>query len=676
MWEVVMKVQNRLSQVGLLWLMLLCFWSLRAQTPVIINEIDSDTPGSDTMEFIELYSQNGGNVDLSGLVLVFYNGSTDVSYKTISLDGYSTNANGFFVIGNAAVPNVDIVMANNLLQNGADAVALYAGTRSAFPNGTPLTLNGLIDAVVYGTSDPTDAELIVLLNSGQAQLDENINGNRELESLQRIPNGSGGFRNTDSFQALPPTPGAPNNAATTLPDIVVSPLQINFGAVLIGETSAPQSLTIQNNGNADLLVSGINVDHSAFGITASQIPPFVISPGDAEVLSLVFNPASSGTVLGQLSITSNDPNSPEITVGLTGEGLEPQPTTPHDYLLLADQRIGIERFSLIRGNIHANRQVEFKKGANGEAFGNVTASEKVEVSKNNTVNGDVAAPKLEINGTVNGSVTMQSIDVVLLPDIAPFTPGLINVDVPKNATLTLPPGSYADIDVNKNGTLHLSTGDYYAVELYLSKNTVLVVDVSDGPVNIYLSQELQLVDHSEIVVTGGSSNLLSFWVDSNRTLKFRKNSVFRGNLIAPLNRVSLEKNSYTSGSICANKISVEKNVVVVGHDQNISLPKSPQIADDEPTINHFVLEQNYPNPFNPSTTIRFSIPEADRVLLTVYNIRGQRVSTLIDNILDAGTHQFVWNANNTGNAPISSGVYFYILEYRNMRQIKRMTLVK
>jgi cytoskeletal protein CcmA (bactofilin family) len=643
---------------------------------IVINEIDSNTLSTDTMEFIELFSLDGGNVDLSGLVIVFYNGDTDLSYRAISLDGFSTDANGYFLIGNAAVPGVDIVIPNSSLQNGADAVALYVGSESDFPFGTPITLTGLIDAVVYGNNHSTDPGLLALLNPGQPQLNENANGNSDVESLQRIPNGSGGFRNTASYQALPPTPRAPNGVAATFPDIAVSPLQLGFGAVTIGEPSAPQLITIDNIGSADLSISNITINNSSYLFLTPPTVPLIIPAGGSEVLSVIFQPATTGVVNGTLSITSDDPDSPEVNVYLSGEGLEPPPTTPHNYLLLAEERIGIERFALLRGDIHANGQVEFKKGDHGEAFGNVTASEKVEVSKNNTVNGDVSAPELEIDGTVNGTVSMQSVATVALPNIAPFTPGNTDVDVSKNETLNLPPGSYADIEVNKNGKLQLSAGDYFADELCLNKNSVLEVDVSNGPVNIYLQQELQMVDRSEIVVTGGSSKLLNFWVDSERTLKIRKNTVFRGNLIAPRNRVSLEKDSYASGSICANKISVEKNVVVVGHDQNTSLPKAPQIAAEETPIHQFVLEQNYPNPFNPSTTIRFSIPEADRVSLTVYNIRGQRISTLVDKVLEAGTHQFIWDARAVSNASVSSGVYFYVLQYRNMRQTKRMLLVK
>ncbi len=82
---------------------------------VIINELDSDTPGADAAEFVELYDGGVGNTSLSGLVLVFYNGSNDLSYRAIDLDGFSTNAAGYFTVGNAAVPGVDLTFPGNIL---------------------------------------------------------------------------------------------------------------------------------------------------------------------------------------------------------------------------------------------------------------------------------------------------------------------------------------------------------------------------------------------------------------------------------------------------------------------------------------------------------------------------------------------------------------------------------
>ena len=177
----------------------------------MINEIDSDTPGTDVLEFIELYDGGSGQTSLDGYVLVFYNGSNDVSYRTISLDGYQTNHSGYFLLGNEGlIPVPDLIFPNGGLQNGADAVALYTTGHPSFPNGTEISLDGLADAIVYDTGDADDPELLVLLNPGQPQVDEDRNGDKDNQSLQRFPNGTGGLRNTDTYIPRIPTPGASN----------------------------------------------------------------------------------------------------------------------------------------------------------------------------------------------------------------------------------------------------------------------------------------------------------------------------------------------------------------------------------------------------------------------------------------------------------------------------------
>ena len=136
---------------------------------IVINEVDSDTPGTDALEFVELYDGGAGNTALDGLVVVFYNGSNDLSYASYDLDGFSTDANGYFVLGNAGVvPTPSITFASNGLQNGADAVALYADDAANFPAGTAITTTNLRDAIVYDTSDADDAGLLVLLNAWTA----------------------------------------------------------------------------------------------------------------------------------------------------------------------------------------------------------------------------------------------------------------------------------------------------------------------------------------------------------------------------------------------------------------------------------------------------------------------------------------------------------------------------
>ena len=194
-------------------------------TTVLINEVDADTVGSDALEFVELFDGGAGNAALDGLSVVFFNGSDDQSYRAFDLDGYSTDADGYFVLGNAAVANVDLVFPGNGLQNGADAVALVNGDAADYPNDTAIDLGAVVDAVVYDTNDSDDAGLLVLLNAGQPQLNEGGNGDKDNHSNQRCDNGTGGLRNTDTFIQQLASPGETNNCAPTASQVLISAIQ-------------------------------------------------------------------------------------------------------------------------------------------------------------------------------------------------------------------------------------------------------------------------------------------------------------------------------------------------------------------------------------------------------------------------------------------------------------------
>lgn len=84
--------------------------AVSASGALVINEIDSDTynsPATDYAEFIEIYSTTGTATPLDGLTLVLFNGNGDVSYGAIDLDGLTTNANGYYVLGTPSVPGAD-----------------------------------------------------------------------------------------------------------------------------------------------------------------------------------------------------------------------------------------------------------------------------------------------------------------------------------------------------------------------------------------------------------------------------------------------------------------------------------------------------------------------------------------------------------------------------------------
>ncbi len=85
----------------------------------------------------------------------------------------------------------------------------------------------------------------------------------------------------------------------------------------------------------------------------------------------------------------------------------------------------------------------------------------------------------------------------------------------------------------------------------------------------------------------------------------------------------------------------------------------------------FELSQNYPNPFNPSTTIRFNLPEASIVKLTLYNILGEEMRTLVNEYREAGAHTINFSANES-----ISGIYIYIIEASGLTQTRKMMLIK
>jgi len=85
---------------------------------------------------------------------------------------------------------------------------------------------------------------------------------------------------------------------------------------------------------------------------------------------------------------------------------------------------------------------------------------------------------------------------------------------------------------------------------------------------------------------------------------------------------------------------------------------------------------NYPNPFNAGTTILYAVPDAVPVRLTVYNLLGQEIKTLVNATVQAGTHAATWNGTNAVGMQVSSGIYFYRFETGGIVVTKRMIFQK
>ncbi|MCH7549571.1 MAG: T9SS type A sorting domain-containing protein [Candidatus Krumholzibacteriota bacterium] len=174
----------------------------------------------------------------------------------------------------------------------------------------------------------------------------------------------------------------------------------------------------------------------------------------------------------------------------------------------------------------------------------------------------------------------------------------------------------------------------------------------------------------------GSGNQLSW--DPSLAPDFQYFNVYRdtdpsftpdpGNLVDATVSTSWTDPSFNGGG-------VYYKITAVDDAGNESDPASPGITtaiDGVPVIpKRYALYQNAPNPFNPVTRISYELAEQGHARLVIYNVRGQRVATLVDGVMSSGDHIVTWNAKG-----VSSGVYFYRLTAGHFSETRRMVLLK
>ncbi|MBO8152995.1 MAG: T9SS type A sorting domain-containing protein, partial [Candidatus Marinimicrobia bacterium] len=103
----------------------------------------------------------------------------------------------------------------------------------------------------------------------------------------------------------------------------------------------------------------------------------------------------------------------------------------------------------------------------------------------------------------------------------------------------------------------------------------------------------------------------------------------------------------------------------------VSIDEEDIVAPDETT-----LYSNYPNPFNTSTLIKYYLKKAEKITLTIYDIKGNKVYEYKPGRQDKGFHAFVWDGRSSKGESVVSGIYFYVFRYGNNWKMKRMLYIK
>jgi len=120
------------------------------------------------------------------------------------------------------------------------------------------------------------------------------------------------------------------------------------------------------------------------------------------------------------------------------------------------------------------------------------------------------------------------------------------------------------------------------------------------------------------------------------------------------------------------KLPVEDDLAYLAYKGGKGMLKESPVV----TAKKFELLTAYPNPFNASTTIAFNLPKHSNVQLNIYDINGRLVRTLLDESMNVGQHKVIWNGDDRGGNPVSSGLYFAQVVTNKTRQTVKMILAK
>lgn len=211
--------------------------------------------------------------------------------------------------------------------------------------------------------------------------------------------------------------------------------------------------------------------------------------------------------------------------------------------------------------------------------------------------------------------------------------------------LVFQPLLYNDFDFFENRTTSVFWGlmrKRKKIGVYLTNNARVIINSDEQTIEHYGEMPLMIVDARHCT-----------WVDSSKYL------VSGG--INPRNAPALVN--------LRMHFSKRKKVYSLRQGSLLEVTNFEQLTKSTP--GNFFLSNNYPNPFNPSTQFKFGIPANSDVKLTVYNILGQEVSVLLDSELSPGIYSLKFHTEE-----LSSGVYFYSLQYGDLRETKKMLLLR
>ncbi|MDP2981719.1 MAG: ice-binding family protein [Candidatus Latescibacter sp.] len=178
-----------------------------------------------------------------------------------------------------------------------------------------------------------------------------------------------------------------------------------------------------------------------------------------------------------------------------------------------------------------------------------------------------------------------------------------------------------------------------------------------------IAQNLTVANGAIVTLSGGAQAKNIFWQVAGQ-VTLGTTAAMKGNILCQT-LIEMQTGATLNGrALAQTAVTLDANAV--------TKPAGiPTAVENELAPIEFSLSQNIPNPFNPTTSISFTLAKAGKVTVEVYNMAGQKISTLVNTTMNAGNHSATWNASK-----FSAGVYFYTVKSENYSKTMKMTLLK
>ncbi|MBI5021931.1 MAG: choice-of-anchor D domain-containing protein [Ignavibacteriales bacterium] len=312
--------------------------------------------------------------------------------------------------------------------------------------------------------------------------------------------------------------------------------------------------------------------------------------------------------------------------------------------------------------VHASNQIVAGEFSNVWSFTTPVSSVKLVLSKTNINFGKIVIGKAKVDSvriSNSGTDTLTIISSQLSSTFA-VNPSVIRVSPGVSNTVLVTFNSTKKGTYQENIFLEYGVPKKYDT-IKVSGQSVLPPRSLRNPPGLAF-----------VGVVPGSPVVESFYIQNDGEV-----DLVIDNIHSTMGSVSVYPLTLTVAPNDSQQITVTASVsnpsnetgMIIFTDNSVKSPDTMQVTintttgvEEELTPAEYSLNQNYPNPFNPSTTINYTLPAESRVKLTLYNLLGQVVDVLVNEVQPSGVYNVVWNANNAITNSLASEIYFYKIE--------------